>query len=82
MVPPPPCPSVEPDQEALRQKLEAARNMLAKVQVPKELKLKIRWAGLGAAHLAGTVRPAVHKLRWFLGRGRNGCTGGCPSLLG
>lgn len=32
---------VEPDQEALRQKLEAARNMLAKVQVPKELKLKI-----------------------------------------
>ena len=36
-------PAVEPDQEALRQKLGAARDMLARVQVPKELKLKIRW---------------------------------------
>lgn len=63
LLPPLPCPAVEPDQEALRQKLEAARNMLAKVQVPKELKLKIRWAGLQAAHLTETVHQAVHKLR-------------------
>ncbi|KAL4434009.1 hypothetical protein ABPG75_000450 [Micractinium tetrahymenae] len=32
---------VAPDQEALRQKLQAARDLLPRVQVPKELKLKI-----------------------------------------
>lgn len=41
----PPCSSpfaVEPDQEALRQKLAAARALLPKVQIPRDLKLKIR----------------------------------------
>lgn len=50
--PPPPPPAVAPDQEALRQKLQAARDLLPRVQVPRDLKLKIRWGWA-----AGTRSP-------------------------
>ena len=36
--------AVEPDQEALRAKLEAARARLSKVEVARDLKLKIRYS--------------------------------------
>jgi hypothetical protein len=34
---------VLPDQEAMRSKLQAARQLLPKVKTSRELKLKIRW---------------------------------------
>jgi Mg-chelatase subunit ChlI len=34
--------SVDPDQEALRQKLEAARELLPKVKLTRDIRLKIR----------------------------------------
>lgn len=61
--PPPASSAVAPDQEALRQKLQAARDLLPRVQVPRDLKLKIRWVPThGSPGRAGPGQPLLGHL--------------------
>lgn len=56
--------SVDGAQEELRGRLEAARALLPRVKVARDIKLKIRWVegptGLGAQWWGGVLRHANH----------------------